>query len=43
MTGKEVILSKEGYKELEERLNYLKDEKDMKLLWKSKQPENSEI
>ena len=27
MTGKEVILSKEGYKELEERLNYLKDEK----------------
>ncbi|WP_290773376.1 transcription elongation factor GreA [Anaerofustis sp.] len=27
MVGKEVILSKEGYKELEERLNYLKDEK----------------
>ncbi len=27
MAEKEVILSKEGYKELEERLNYLKDEK----------------
>ena len=27
MTGKEVILSKEGYKELEASLNYLKDEK----------------
>ena len=27
MTNKEVILSKEGYKKLEERLQYLKDEK----------------